>query len=137
MKFLTALLVLFSLSNFAQNENDGKDCKISKKGVYYSPIDSISNIYIRFSEGDTVYTTSSDIDYDLATKFITSKNHDHLMNGKFQINERRCLVRIKAENEYGKVNMEGIISDDKLILTVINKADNTSKDFVFNFYPEN
>tara|TARA_B110000211_G_scaffold231088_1_gene291948 strand:- start:582 stop:995 length:414 start_codon:yes stop_codon:yes gene_type:complete len=135
MKTLTFIFVLFSITSFAQTE-ESKQCSISKNGVYYSPIDSISHIYIRFSEGDTVYTTSSDIDYDLATKYVISKNHDHLMHGTFQVNERRCLVRLKAKNEYGKVKMDGIISDDKLILTVINKSDNTSKDFVFNFFPE-
>ena len=135
MKLISTILVLCALTSFAQTEQS-KQCSISKNGVYYSPIDSVSHIYIRFSEGDTVLTTSSDIDYDLATKYVVSQNSDYLMNGKFQVNERRCLIRLKAKNQYGKVKMDGIISDDKLIMTVINKSDNTSKDFVFNFYPE-
>jgi hypothetical protein len=135
MRIITVLILFCSLSIFSQTE-EKSECSISKNGVYYAPIDSVSHIYIRFSGGDTVYTTSSDIDYDLATKYVISKNHDYLMNGKYQVNKRNCLVRLKAENEYGKVKMDGIISDDKLILTVVNKSDNTSKDFVFNFYPE-
>lgn len=135
MKILTLIFVLFALTNFAQNE-ESNQCSISKNGIYYSPIDSLSNIYIRFYEGDTVYTTSSDIDYDLATKYIVSKNQNYLMKGNFQLNKRRCLIRLNAENEYGEVKMEGIISENKLILVVINKKDNTSKDFVFNFYPD-
>ena len=136
MKNLTLIFLFLSFTGFSQVEESNK-CSISKKGIYYSPIDSISHIYIRFYGGDTVYTTSSDIDYDLATKYIISKNHDYLMNGKFQINKRRCLVRLKAENEFGKIQMEGIINDDKIIMIVINKSDNTSRDFIFNFYPEN
>ena len=135
MKNLTFIFLFLSCAVFAQDE-EYNQCSISKKGIYYSPIDSISNIYIRFYEGDTVYTTSSDIDYDLATKYIVSKNHDYLMNGKFQVNKRRCLVRLKAENEFGKIQMEGIISGDKIIMIVINKLNNTSRDFIFNFYPE-
>lgn len=135
MKNLTFIFLFLSIAIFAQDE-ESNQCSISKKGIYYSPIDSTSNIYIRFYEGDTVYTTSSDIDYDLATKYIVSKNHDYLMNGKFQVNKRRCLIRLKAENEFGKIQMEGIINDDKIIMIVINKLDNTSRDFIFNFYPE-
>ena len=135
MKILTLSFVLFTLTNFAQNE-ESNQCSISKNGIYYSPIDSSSNIYIRFYKGDTVYTTSSNIDYDLATKYIVSKNQNYLMKGNFQLNKRRCLIRLNAENEYGEVKMEGIISENKLILVVVNKKDNTSKDFVFNFHPD-
>ena len=135
MKNLTFIFLFLSFVTIAQNE-EANQCSISTKGVYYSAIDSISNIYIRFYEENIVYTTSSDIEYELATKYIVSKNHDFLMNGKFQVNKRRCLVRLKAENEFGKIQMEGIINDDKIIMIVINKLDNTSRDFIFNFYPE-
>ena len=83
MKNLIFIFSLLSFASFAQDE-ESNQCSISKKGIYYSPLDSISNLYIRFyEEGDIVYTTSSNIDYDLATKYIVAKNHNYLM--KFKI----------------------------------------------------
>lgn len=136
MKYLPLLLLFSVFTGFSQSSNS-TSCSISKNGIYHSPMDSVTSIYIRFADGDSVLTTSSDIDYDLATKYIVPANHKFLMNGKYYVNERNCLVKFKAKNEYGKIKMEGIISDDKLILTVVNKADNTAKDFIFEFYPEN
>jgi hypothetical protein len=136
MKNLLIAFLILTMTSLAQNE-DTTNCSIYKNGIYHSPIDSISNIYIRFTGSNSVFTTSSDIDYDLASKYIVPANHKYLMTGKYLINERDCLVKIKAKNEYGKVEMEGIISDNRLILTVVNKSDNTAKDFIFDFYPEN
>ena len=49
--------------------------------------------------------------------------------------ENYCSIRIKAKNDNSKVKMDGFISDDKIALTVINIMENTSRDFVFKFYP--
>lgn len=136
MKYLFTLLLIGTIS--AQiNAQDSQEptCKVSTKGVYYSKMDSITHLYIRFAEGDSVYTTSSDIDYDLAAKYVVPSNHKFLMVGKYRVNKNRCMVGFKAKNEFGKVKMEGLINDDVISMTVINKADNTSRDFIFSFYP--
>lgn len=136
MKNLFTLLLLasFSICSIAQEE-EKPACKVSTKGVYYSKMDSVTHVYVRFGEGDSVYTTSSDIDYDLAAKYVVPSNEKYLMVGKYRVNENRCMVAFKAKNEFGKVKMEGLINDDRIIMTVINKADNTSRDFIFSFYP--
>jgi len=136
MKYLSILFLMATVSSFAQKEAP-LNCSIFKNGIYHSSMDSISHIYIRFTDGDSVFTTSSDIDYDLAAKYVVPENYKYLMTGKYLVNKSDCLVRFRAKNEYGKVKMDGIISDDRLILTVVNKSDNTSKDFIFDFYPDN
>lgn len=136
MKNLFTLLFigLFTSGIFAQG-SENAECRISHQGVYYSQFDSLTHLYIRFSENDSVFTTSSDIDYDLAAKYVVPSNRKFLMTGKYRVNEGRCMVAFVAKNEFGKVKMEGLINDDKISMTVINKADNTSRDFIFSFYP--
>lgn len=131
---LIYLFSFFAIVSHAQNE---EKCEVSTQGIYYAQLDSVSHIYIRFSDKDTVYTTSSESDFDLVSKYIISKNKEHLMVGKYAVNSNRCMVSLKAKNDYGKVKMEGIISGDKLVLTVVNKKDNTARDFAFEFYPDN
>lgn len=132
---LLLFVSLLSLTSWSQTDEPA-ECSISQNGVYYSSMDSTTNIYIRFAGGDSVFTTSSNLDYDLAARYVVPSNIDHLLVGKYWVNNGRCMLKIKAKNEFGKVKMDGIISDDKLILTVINKDDNTSRDFVFEFYPQ-
>lgn len=131
------LIYLFLFFAGILNAQTEEKCEVSKKGIYYAKMDSLTSIYIRFGENDSVYTTSSENDFDLVAQYLVAKNKEHFMVGKYLVSESRCMVSFKAKNIYGKVKMEGLIADDKLILTVINKKDNTSRDFVFEFYPDN
>jgi hypothetical protein len=58
-----------------------------------------------------------------------------MLMGKYFTNQNNCSLRIKAKNNFGHVKMDGFISNDKLALSVINVNQNTSKNFVFKFYP--
>ncbi len=112
-----------------------EDCLVKKNGVYYADLDKETNIYLRFHDGDTVVTTSSVKDIDKASLFVNKDLGKGMLFGRYFTSDRNCSIRVKAKNEFGKVKMDGIISDDKLVLTVVNIEENTARDFVFEFYP--
>ena len=68
-------------------------------------------------------------------QFVNKRLGEEMLMGKYLTSENSCSIRIKAKNDYSKVKMDGFISGDKLALSVINIMDNTSRDFVFKFYP--
>ena len=133
------LLLILSISTFAQTDSSNIapntfDCEVKTNGVYYANLDKEANIYIHFHENDTVVTTSSVKDVDLASKFVNKTLGAGILFGKYFSSDRTCNLRIKAKNEYSKVKMDGIIRDDKLVLTVVNVTENTARDFVFHFH---
>ena len=133
------LLLILSISTFAQTDSSNIapntfDCEVKTNGVYYANLDKEANIYIHFHENDTVVTTSSVKDVELASKFVNKKLGAGMLFGKYFISDRSCSLRVKAKNEYSKVKMDGIIRDDKLVLTVVNISENTARDFVFQFH---
>jgi len=133
------LLLMLSTTTYAQTDSSNIapttfDCEIKTNGVYYANLDEDANIYIHFHQNDTVVTTSSIKDVDLASKFVNKKLGSGMLFGKYFTSDRTCSLRVKAENEYSKVKMDGIIRDDKLVLTVVNITENTARDFVFQFH---
>ncbi len=133
------LVFLFSALPFlilSQNDSTAFDgCEINKNGVYYAEFDKETNIYIRFHNGDTAVTTSSTNNIRKASQFVHEKFGEEMLMGKYFTNQNNCSLRIKAKNNFGHVKMDGFISNDKLALSVINVNQNTSKNFVFKFYP--
>ncbi|MBO72925.1 MAG: hypothetical protein CMD35_04825, partial [Flavobacteriales bacterium] len=101
----------------------------------YAQYDKETNLYIRFHDGDTAVTTSSTNNVKLAAQFINIKSGKEMLMGKYFTNESNCNIRIKAKNDDSKVKMDGFISNDKIALSVVNIFENTSRDFVFKFYP--
>tara|TARA_Y100000589_G_scaffold184544_1_gene174843 strand:- start:7155 stop:7604 length:450 start_codon:yes stop_codon:yes gene_type:complete len=133
---LFLVLSVFSFACFSQNDTTAvNDCVVKKNGIYYAKYDKETNLYIRFHDGDTAVTTSSTNNVGAAAKFVTKRLGEEMLMGKYLTSENSCNIRIKAKNEYSKVKMDGFISGDKLALSVINIIDNTSRDFVFKFYP--
>ncbi len=125
-----------SFAGFCQNDTTAvNDCEIKKNGIYYAQYDKETNLYIRFHDGDTAVTTSSTNNVKLAAQFINIKSGKEMLMGKYFTNESNCNIRIKAKNDYSKVKMDGFISNDKIALSVVNIFENTSRDFVFKFYP--
>ena len=125
-------LFLFSLSALK-----AQSCGVRTDGVYYAQLDSVTNIYIKFCDNDSVITTSSEADVETVIKYMKIENRAYILTGKYIVAQGQCMLQIKAKNEFGKVKMEGYINKNGLVLTVINKSDNTYRDFVFKFYPEN
>lgn len=133
------LLLMLSTTIYAQTDSSNTnpitfDCEIKTNGVYYANLDDEANIYIHFHQNDTVVTTSSIKNVDLASKFVNKKLGTGMLFGKYFTSDRTCSLRIRAKNEYSKVKMDGIIRDDKLVLTVVNITENTARDFVFQFH---
>lgn len=132
---LTSLFLLLGLGGFSQNDSTEVNyCSVKKDGIYYAKYDSTTNIYIRFHEGDTAVTSSSVNNIKLVAKFINKDNAKEALVGKYFFNENTCNLRVKAKNEFGKVKMDGIVSGEVLALTVINKTENTARDFIFKYY---
>ena len=135
----SSLFLVFSVLSFigfSQNDTTAvNDCTVKKNGIYYAKYDKETNIYIRFHNGDTAVTTSSTNDIKAAAQFVTKKLGEQMLLGKYFTSETSCSIRIKAKNDNNKIKMDGFISNDKLALSVINIMDNTSRDFVFKFYP--
>lgn len=134
----TAFLFLMfcSVISFSQIDSLGySECEVKKNGIYYAELDKETNIYIRFHDGDTVVTTSSENDLDKAAIYINKNLGQGMLYGKYFTSDRSCSLRIKAKNEYGRVKMDGFISDDKIMMSVVNIDENTARDFIFNFHP--
>lgn len=135
---ITIFMSIASTFCFGQTEQEAApDCIVRKNGIYYADLDSATNIYIRFHEGDTAVTTSSIKELKQAAKFVNNKVGKGMLFGKYFTAEGTCSIRIKAKNEFGKVKMDGIVSNDKLVLSVVNIDENTARDFIFRFYPIN
>ena len=130
-----SFFTFYSCFVFGQLDPSNKECNLNKNGIYYAKLDSQTNIYIRFYDKDSVVTTSSTNNVKMATKYINKEMGDKLMLGKYLTNGSSCNLRVKAKNDFGKVKMDGIISGNRLVLSVINMDDKTTADFVFNFYP--
>ena len=127
---------IFSFVGFSQNDTTAvNDCEIKKNGIYYAKYDNETNLYIRFHDGDTAVTTSSTRKVSAAAQFVKKRLGKEMLMGKYFTSENNCSIRIKAKNDNSKVKMDGFISNDKIALTVINIMENTSRDFVFKFYP--
>ena len=73
------------------------------------------------------------IDSNITTVEITNNPSNNIESSS--LSSHLFGAQIKAKNEFGKVKMDGIISNDKLVLTVVNIEENTARDFVFEFYP--
>ena len=132
---LSSILSLCSFFISGQTELDNLECIIKKDGVYYAELDEETNIYIRFYDKDTVVTTSSTNNLKMACTYINKEMGEKMLFGKYFTNDDACNVRVKAKNDFGKVKMDGIISGNKLVLSVINMDNKTASDFIFNFYP--
>jgi len=130
--FVFGLIV--SLTGFSQTNTEPVECEVKKNGVYYADYDSTTNIYIRFHDGDSAVTTSSIKDINTAAKFVNKDSGKGMLYGKYFTSVNTCSIRIKAKNEDGKVKMDGLISGDKLVLSVVNVNDNTARDFIFRFH---
>lgn len=131
---------LFSLNILGQTETltdstGYDDCLIKKNGIYYAELDKETNIYIRFHDGDTVVTTSSENNLKHAAVFVNKDLGDGMLIGKYFTSDRTCSIRIKAKNDFGRVKMDGFIADDKIMMSVVNIEDNTARDFIFHFLP--
>ncbi len=137
MRYLSLVFLFsaFPLMVFCQNDSTAfDDCEIKKNGIYYAQFDKETNIYIRFHSGDTAVATSSTNNLRKASKFIHKEFGDEMLMGKYFTNNNNCSLRIKAKNDFGKVKMDGFVSNDKLALSIININQNTAKSFVFRFH---
>lgn len=132
---VTALFFLPTSAIFGQTDSTYTDCNVMKNGVYYADYDKETNIYIRFHDGDSVVTTSSIKDVKTASKFVNKDMGEGMLYGKYFTSNTNCSIRIKAKNDDGKVKMDGLISGDKLVLSIVNVEDNTAREFIFRFYP--
>lgn len=130
-----ALLFLSTPTLFGQTDSTYSDCNVKKDGVYYADFDKETNIYIRFHDGDSAVATSSIKDVKTAAKFVNKDMGSGMLYGKYFTSATNCSIRIKAKNEDGKVKMDGLISGDKLVLSIVNIEDNTVREFIFRFYP--
>ena len=86
------LLLILSKSTFAQTDSSNIapntfDCEVKTNGVYYANLDKEANIYIHFHENDTVVTTSSVKDVELASKFVNKKLGAGILFGKYFISD--------------------------------------------------
>ncbi len=137
IKKATFLFLMFiSMQSFAQLDSlTYSECEIKKNGMYYAELDKETNIYIRFHDGDTVVTTSSENDLKNAAIYINKDLGDGMLIGKYFTSDRTCSIRVKAKNDFGRVKMDGIIADDEIMMSVVNIEENTARDFVFKFYP--
>ena len=135
-KFVFLYLCIFCSPNiYSQTDSLLSDCNIKKNGIYYADYDKESNIYIRFHDGDSAVTTSSIKDVKTASVFVNKQMGKGMLFGKYFTSTTNCSLRIKAKNHDGKVKMDGFISGDKLVLSVVNIVDHTARDFIFKFYP--
>lgn len=130
-----AILIVFPILGFSQTDSTNSDyCNIQTNGIYYAVLDSATNIYVRFHEGDTVVTSSSTNNVKLAFQYINKAMGKEALMGKYFFNENTCNVMVKAKNDFAKVKMSGIVNGSNLVLTVTNKTDNTARDFIFKYY---
>lgn len=125
-------LILFIVPILAYSQED-KKCEIKKEGIYVADIDSNTRIYINFFGKDSVVTTSSQMPIKDAMTYVSQEHQDIILSGKYKF--KNCFVQIKAKGKMGKVQIEGIVVNDLLSLSVTNLNDNTYQEFIFKFYP--
>ena len=97
-KTILLFLTIISMFSFAQSDSTSySECEIKKNGMYYSELDKETNIYIRFHDGDTVVTTSSENDLKKAAIYINKDLGEGMLVGNYFTSIRTCNIELKLK----------------------------------------
>jgi hypothetical protein len=109
-----------------------ENCKLNYDGLYFAPLDSTTNAYLKFyADGSILHTTSIEKIEDVS-KYFNKTHAKSVLAGSYSFG--KCNVSINVFGKTGKMQFSGELENDTLYLKAINNSDHTSDHLKFAFH---